>query len=205
MNPGNLSFRTRGVLRNLELVERMGHLFAMIPTRLDVFLYHSNGCRKNVWENLHMIGSKYMPLQFFVIQFFCFQLEGDHIGVEGHGVIRSCASRFHSTSILHAANRYLRRRRYPNKTNKDTRFGFTKLVLVLSEGEASFGSPWKITLYNVLSGPRGSTWLRWFRGTVLRMSRHGESHSGPASTWVLNEARGKYMFRISCIVQINLL
>lgn len=52
---------------------------------------------------------------------------------------------------------------------------------------------------------RGSTWLRWFRGTVLRMSRHRESYSGPASTWVLNEARGKYMFRISWIVQINLL
>lgn len=82
LEPNYCPFVSSHMLRNLELVECMEHLYAVIPARLDEFLYQPNRFRENMWENEDTMGSTFMPLQFYI-----FQLEGD-VGVEGHGVVR---------------------------------------------------------------------------------------------------------------------
>lgn len=77
----NVDYDTRHVHRNLELVECMGKLYAIIPARLDEIPHEPYNY---MWANVDTmtISSKYMPLQFYI-----FQLTGE-VEVEGHGVVR---------------------------------------------------------------------------------------------------------------------
>lgn len=72
---------TKRMLRNLELVECLGHVYAVIPAPLNESLYQAMTHQLDIWENVDTMGSTYMPLQFYI-----FQLEGE--GERHHGVLR---------------------------------------------------------------------------------------------------------------------
>lgn len=85
-----------GDLCNFELIECMGHLYAVYPAWPDQFLYLPNSREKNIWQNADVkLGLGYLPLQFFV-----FQLDGIDEG-EGrtHGILRIEAPRMRTLRL----------------------------------------------------------------------------------------------------------